>query len=173
MMTNVFKSIGLMAGGKVISGAKPRITAFKSFVPTAFMLAYFLGLVFIAKIDNPEFMDKSLGFIDSVIRAHLYAFFKIATLNFNPIYIIAALYPFSLLVALFNWHLKAFFNYNPRYGSTKGEKFIVFWVVLAELSLVWSIVFISIFFLNVPLNIVDVEMFNQLMDTQEVKAFLK
>ncbi len=126
---------------------------------------YLFALVLCANAANPDFMDKSIGIADSIVRAHLYAMFKITTLNLNPLYLTAALYPFWLVYMLisFFWKNAKGTKQGGPMAARKIDRAVYALLACALIALVCLFAFAT--------KTVDSKMLDQLLATKEVKAF--
>lgn len=130
---------------------------------------YLAILIFFAKAANPDFMGKSIGAVDSIVRAHIYAMFKVTTFNLNPIYIAAAIYPFWLayLYISFFWR-----SGSPDHRDMQelggGAAFKPFLALFFGALVLWVVAYA---FAPMAHKYIDFKSVDQLMDTKEGRLY--
>lgn len=134
----------------------------------ALLTVYFTILVLMAKFSNPEFMKQSIGVVDSIVRAHIYAMFKVTTFNLNPIYMTAAAYPFWIFYLYFSyWWIK--YPLIELGGRSRPDGFVshLFSVFIGVLVLSAIVLILR----PIAPKYIDFHSPSQLMNTEEGKFY--
>ncbi len=112
------------------------------------LILYFPVVWGMAIISNPEYMQKSIGILDAVVRSHVYAIYQVWTLNLNPVYLVATLFPVGIVLRPILMILNAVFSKADHAFSVGGFVFsiIISFAFVGLLYLVFGTAWGSVYF---------------------------